>query len=352
MNIMRVYRLMPKRGSFSTSRRALLAMGLATLGACGGGQPGRTRFLNVSYDPTRELYEEINALFVERWRASQTAPLDIEMSHGGSGRQARAVIDGLPADVVTLATPYDIDSIAQAGLIAANWRERLPNNSAPYTSTIVLVVRASNPKNIRDWSDLARAGVSVVTPNPKTSGGARWNYLAAWGYALRQPGGTGESARAFVQALYANVQVLDTGARGAMTTFAQRRIGDVLIAWENEAYLGIEEFGAETLEIVYPSVSVVAEPAVAKVDANVERHGTGELADAYLSFLYEAEAQTVVARRHFRPSDPAALQAARATFPDLPLFGVDEVFGGWSEAHRVHFADGGEFDRMTARSGP
>ena len=354
MDIIRVYRPMPKRlnSHLSLSRRALLAAGLVAAASCGSPPRAQTRLLNVSYDPTRELYGEINALFAERWARDHEGGIEIEMSHGGSGRQARAVIDGLAADVATLATPYDIDAISQAGLIGADWRGRLPNNSTPYTSTIVFVVRAGNPKRVLDWGDLAREGVAVVTPNPKTSGGARWNYLAAWGYALRRPEGNEDSARAFVNALYRNVPVLDTGARGAMTSFAQRGIGDVLIAWENEAYLGLEEFGDSSLAIVYPSVSIVAEPAVAKIDANTARRGTDEAVDAYLRFLYEAPAQEVAARRHFRPTDAAVLQQYRDAFPDLEMFGVDEVFGGWSEAHRIHFADGGEFDRAIAGQRP
>lgn len=334
-----------------TSRRAVLGAVAAGLAGCGEGAAPTTRLLNVSYDPTRELYEEINALFVEQWKQSHEGELIVEMSHGGSGRQARAVIDGLHADVVTLATPFDIDAIAQAGLTAPDWRSRLPNNSAPYTSTIVFVTRAGNPKAIRDWDDLARDGVSVITPNPKTSGGARWNYLAAWAFALGQPGGDETQALDFVHGLYGNVQVLDTGARGSMTTFAQRRIGDVLIAWENEAHLGLDEFGATNLEIIYPSLSIVAEPAVAKVDGNTARRGTEELADAYLRFLYEPAAQDVVARRHFRPSDAEILARRRSEYPDLLMVTVDAVFGGWAEAHRVHFADGGVFDQISVGRG-
>lgn len=334
-----------------TSRRAVLGAAAAGLASCGERRASATRLLNVSYDPTRELYREINALFVERWKQNHRGELIVEMSHGGSGRQARAVIDGLHADVVTLATPFDIDAIAQAGLCAPDWRTRLPNNSAPYTSTIVFVTRAGNPKAVRDWTDLAQDGVSVITPNPKTSGGARWNYLAAWAFALRQPGGDEAQARDFVRGLYRNVQVLDTGARGSMTTFAQRGIGDILIAWENEAHLGLGEFGAANLEIVYPSLSIVAEPAVAKVDANTTRRGTDELADAYLRFLYEPAAQDVAARRHFRPSDAQVLAQHRGEFPDLPMVTVDAVFGGWAEAHRVHFTDGGIFDQISVERG-
>lgn len=324
------------------------------LNACGPSPQetpsGDLHLLNVSYDPTRELYREANAAFIEQWRSEHpdgTGDVEIEMSHGGSGRQARAVIDGLEADVVTLAVPYDIDQLAATGLIATDWRSRLPHNSAPYTSTIVFLVRSGNPKNIHDWSDLVREGVEVVTPNPKTSGGARWNYLAAWAYALSRPGGNGETARAFVTHLYGNVRVLDTGARASTTTFVQRGIGDVLITWENEAYLAIQEIGAGSVEIVTPSMSILAEPSVAWVDRNVEEHGTREIAEAYLRFLYTPEGQDIVARNHYRPSDPEALQRHASDFPAIPLVTVDETFGDWSEVHRVHFADGGVFDQIT-----
>lgn len=332
---------------------ALLSVGLAACGPSEQGPQGQgVSLLNVSYDPTREFYRDVNTAFAEQW--AQTHPgegaVEIEMSHGGSGRQARSVIDGLQADVVTLAVPYDIDTIAQRGLIAEDWRSRLPMNAAPYTSTIVLLVRAGNPKNIRDWNDLVRADVAVVTPNPKTSGGARWNYLAAWGYALRQPGGNAQTAEDFVRRLYARVSVLDTGARGSTTTFAQRGIGDVLIAWENEAQLALAEFGAENFEVIYPSVSILAEPSVAVVDANVDRRGTRAVAEAYLDYLYTEPAQEAAARHHFRPSNPTILARHREAFPDLPLIEVDDVFGGWAEAHRVHFADGGVFDRISAES--
>jgi len=329
-------------------RRVLLGAAAAGLPGCAGGRP--TKLLNVSYDPTRELYAEINALFVTEWARTHSDEPAIEMSHGGSGRQARAVIDGLHADVVTLATPFDIEAIANAGLIAADWRARLPNNSAPYTSAVVFLVRAGNPKRVRDWSDLAGEDIAIITPNPKTSGGARWNYLAAWAYALSLPGGDTASARTFVREIYARVQVLDTGARGAMTTFAQRGVGDVLIAWESEAYLSVDEFGPAALEIVYPSISIVAEPAVAKVDANVARRGTGEIADAYLRFLYTPGPQDVAARRRFRPSAPEVLARYRNAFPNLAMVSVDDVFGGWAAAHRTHFADGGVFDQISTES--
>ena len=338
--------------TFQPGRRSVLAMlaSSISLAACGAPEENsQLELLNVSYDPTRELYEEVNTAFIAQWNeahASQT--LSIGMSHGGSGRQARAVIDGLEADVITLALPPDIDNIAAAGLIAPDWQSRLPRNSAPYTSTMVFLVRAGNPKNIHDWNDLTRDDVAVITPNPKTSGGARWNYLAAWGYALRQPGGDEASAREFVQKIYANVPVLDTGARGSTTTFAQRDIGDVLITWENEAHLALTEFGADRFEIITPSVSILAEPAVAWVDRNVERHGTREAAEAYLRFLYTPEGQDIAARRFFRPSDPEALARHAAQFPRLELFTAADAFGGWPDIHAAHFADGASFDQIMA----
>lgn len=311
------------------------------------------RLLNVSYDPTREFYRDINAAFAEsRTAAGQAnAPVDIEMSHGGSGRQARAVIDGLPADVVTLALPYDIDQIAARGLIAKDWRSRLPANSAPYTSTIVFLVRKGNPKAIRDWGDLARPGIGVITANPKTSGAARWTHLAAWGWAKRQPGATDATATDYLRRLYANVPVLDTGARGATSTFVQRGIGDVLLTWENEAILAIRELGPDLVDIVYPCVSIRAEPSVAVVDANVDRRGTRANAQAYLEFLYTPQAQALAARHHFRPIAPDVLAANRTQFPDLPLLTVEEVTTDWATAHARHFADGALFDQITARGG-
>jgi sulfate/thiosulfate-binding protein len=335
-------------------RRGLLlvAVLIAALTGCGPreerGAAAPINLLNASYDPTRELYRDLNTAFAAEWASAHPGggAVSIEMSHGGSGRQARAVIDGLKADVVTLAVPYDIDQIAAAGLIDPAWRERLPFHSAPYTSTIVFLVRAGNPKNIHDWNDLAREDVSVVTPNPKTSGGARWNYLAAWAYALGQPDGSATTAQDFVRRLYANVSVLDSGARGSTTTFAQRGIGDVLITWENEAYLAIEELGEGRFEMVVPSMSILAEPAVAWVDRNVEEHGTRETAEAYLRFLYTPAAQDIAAEHYFRPSDPEALLRHTQRFRAIPLITVDEVFGGWTEAHRVHFAEGGVFDQI------
>ncbi|NVB78284.1 MAG: sulfate ABC transporter substrate-binding protein [Kofleriaceae bacterium] len=302
------------------------------------------KLLNVSYDPTRELYVDVNAAFAKEWEAKTGQKVTIEQSHGGSGKQARAVIDGLEADVVTLALAYDIDAIAKAGLIKSDWATRLPNNAAPYTSTIVFLVRKGNPKNIKDWSDLVRPGVEVITPNPKTSGGARWNYLAAWGYAL-QNGGDEAAAKQFVADLYRHVPVLDTGARGATTTFAERGIGDVLLAWENEAYLAIKKLGADKVEIVVPSVSILAEPPVAVVDDSVEKHGTREVATAYLQFLYSPEGQAIAAKQFYRPRDASAAGA----FPQVKLFTIDDKFGGWTKAQTTHFTDSGVFDQISAR---
>lgn len=337
-----------------TRRGVAAGLGLGALAVASGahGQSNRQiELLNVSYDPTRELYEQFNPLFVAEWaRTHNGQQIRIAQSHGGSGRQARSVIDGIRADVVTLAVPFDIDQIAQRGLIARNWQSRLPENSAPYTSTMIFLVRRGNPWRIRDWSDLVRQGISVVTPNPKTSGGARWNYLAAWAYALRQPGGNAQTAQQFVQRLYRNVPVLDTGARGSTTTFAQRRIGDVLITWENEAHLALEEFGASNFQIVYPSFSVLAEPSVAVVDRVVDRKGTRAVAEAYLRYLYSDAGQDLAARNHYRPRSQAVLTRYRASFPDITLFTVNDVFGNWAQAHAAHFADGAIFDQITRRS--
>jgi sulfate/thiosulfate transport system substrate-binding protein len=304
------------------------------------------RLLNVSYDPTREFYRQYNEIFAKYWKAKMGDTVPIYTSNGGSGKQARAVIDGLEADVVTLALAYDVDAIAQQGLIAADWRSRLSENSAPYTSTIVFLVRKGNPKQIRDWDDLLRDGVQVITPNPKTSGGARWNYLAAWGFALHQSGGNEDQARAFVTGLYRNVPVLDTGARGSITTFVRRGIGDVLITWENEAFLAIEELRANQVEIVVPSISILAEPSVALVDKNVDVHGTREVAQAYLEYLYGAEAQELAAKNHYRPRLAAVAEKYRDRFPPVSLFTIDEVFGGWQAAQAKHFSDGGIFDQI------
>jgi sulfate transport system substrate-binding protein len=305
--------------------------------------------LNVSYDPTRELYQEFNQAFAAAWKARTGQTVTVRMSHGGSGKQARSVIDGLGADVVTLALAYDIDEIsARGGLLPAGWQARLPEHSAPYTSTIVLLVRKGNPKRIRDWGDLVRPGVSVITPNPKTSGGARWNYLAAWAWALRQPGGNETKAQAFLKSLFANVPVLDAGARGATTTFAERGIGDVLITWENEALLAIKELGADRFEIVAPSLSILAEPPVAVVDKVAQKHGTAALAQAYLEYLYAPAGQELAAKHFYRPRNAAMAAKYAARFPKLTLITIDEVFGGWAKAQRTHFADGGVFDRIYA----
>jgi sulfate transport system substrate-binding protein len=304
------------------------------------------RLLNVSYDPTRELYTAINAAFAAQWKARTGQTVTIEQSHGGSGKQARAVIDGLEADVVTLGLAYDVDAIAQSGLIHPDWGSRLANHAAPFTSTIVFLVRKGNPKAIKDWDDLVKPGIAVITPNPKTSGGARWNYLAAWGYAI-QRGGDDDKARQFVTDLYKNVPVLDSGARGATTTFVERGIGDVLLAWENEALLAVAKLGKDKVEIVVPSVSILAEPPVAVVDSNVDKRGTREIATAYLQFLYTPEGQKLAAQSYFRTRDPAAAPAG--AFPAVKLFTIDEVFGGWSKAQPRHFDDDGVFDKITAK---
>jgi sulfate transport system substrate-binding protein len=304
--------------------------------------------LNVSYDPTRELYEDYNKAFAAYWKGKTGDTVSVKQSHGGSGKQARSVIEGLEADVVTLALAYDIDALAvQGGLIPANWQGRLPNNSAPYTSTVVFLVRKGNPKNIHDWRDLARPGVSVITSSPKTSGGARWNYLAAWAWALQQPGGNSVSAEAFVTKLYRNVPVLDSGARGATVTFVERGIGDVLIAWENEAFLAVKESGPAKFEIVAPSVSIVAEPPVAVVDQNVDQHGTRKVAEEYLKYLYSQQGQEIAAKHFYRPRDPAVAAQYANRFANIPrLVTIDAVFGGWTRAQATHFADHGTFDRI------
>ena len=308
-----------------------------------------TVLLNVSYDPTRELYTDYNEAFIAYWKKKTGETISVRQSHGGSGKQARTVIDGLQADVVTLALAYDIDALAKQGkLLPANWQSRLPNNSAPYTSTIVFLVRKGNPKKIKDWGDLAKPGVSVITPNPKTSGGARWNHLAAYAWALRQPGGTEQSATAFLGKLYGNVPVLDTGARGATTTFAQRGIGDVLIAWENEAFLAVNELGKDRFEIVVPSLSILAEPPVAVVDRVTLRHKTTDLARAYLEYLYSPAAQEIIAKNYYRPRDEAVLKKYATTFRDVKMVTIAD-FGGWAKAQEKHFADGGLFDQIYTR---
>jgi len=303
--------------------------------------------LNVSYDPTRELYADFNAAFAAQWNAGHGVAPQLRMSHGGSGKQARAVIDGLQADVVTLALAADVDAIAERGLIDPGWQAELPHNSAPYTSTIVFLVRRGNPRDIHDWPDLVDGDVEVVTPNPKTSGGARWNYLAAWGAVIKR-GGSEADAIAFLEKMYRSVPVLDTGARGSTVTFSQRGIGDVLLAWENEAMLILEEFGSDRFEIVRPSISILAEPTVAVVDKVAREHGTEAIAEAYLRHLYTPAGQRLAAEHHFRPSDPAVLAEARAKFPPMELFTIDTMFGGWGKVQAEHFADGGRFDAIFA----
>ena len=308
-----------------------------------------TTLLNVSYDPTRELYEDYNKAFAKYWKQKSGEELTIKQSHGGSGKQARTVIDGLPADIVTLALAADIDAIATNGkLLPINWQSRLPNNSAPYTSTIVFLVRKGNPKGIKDWSDLIKPGVAVITPNPKTSGGARWNYLAAWAWALKQPGGNEATAKEYVRKLYKNVPVLDTGARGATTTFVQREIGDVLLAWENEAFLSIKELGPDKVEIVVPSLSILAEPPVAVVDKVVLRRGTRDVATEYLKYLYSPEGQEIIARNYYRPIDPQVAAKHAQQFPKVQLATIRD-FGGWTTAQKVHFGDGGIFDQISTQ---
>jgi len=329
-------------------KRTLIVLAAALLSTAASAKD----FLNVSYDPTRELYKDVNTVFAADWKAKTGETLDIKTSHGGSGKQARAVIDGLSADVVTLALAYDIDSIAEkAALLPKDWQKRLPENSSPYTSTIVFLVRKGNPKGIKDWGDLIKPGVKVITPNPKTSGGARWNYLAAWGWALKQPGGSEATAKDYVTKLFANVPVLDTGARGSTTTFVQRGIGDVLLAWENEAFLSINELGPDKFDIVAPSVSILAEPPVALVDKNVDKHGTRKAAEAYLNFLYGPQGQALAAKHYYRPRKPELAAAADvARFPKLPLFTLESVFGSWAKAQSTHFSDGGVFDQITGAS--
>jgi sulfate/thiosulfate transport system substrate-binding protein len=326
----------------------LLALIAAVATGCGGG-PGSSSALtlrNVSYDPTREFYQDVNAAFARKWKAETGQAVTIEQSHGGSGKQARSVIDGLDADVVTLALAFDIDAIVERGhLITPDWASRLPNGSTPYTSTIVFLVRPGNPKGIKDWDDLIKPGVVVITPNPKTSGGARWNHLAAWGYALRKSGGDEKKAREFMTALYRNVPVLDSGARAATTTFVQRGLGDVLIGWENEALMAVREFGAAKCQMVVPPLSILAEPPVAVVDTVVERRGTRKLAEAYLRFLYTEPAQEMAAKHFFRPRSAAALAKSPVVFPAIELFTVEEL-GGWRKLHAVHFADNGLFDQI------
>jgi len=324
---------------------SLLALTLAFGAASSAGT--ETNLLNVSYDPTREFYQEFNAAFTKYWKEQNGETLSIQQSHGGSGKQARAVIDGLEADVVTLALAYDIDALAEKGkLIPSDWQQRLPNNSSPYTSTILFLVRQGNPKGIRDWDDLLKPGVSVITPNPKTSGGARWNYLAAWGFALKKNANDEAKARDFVTRLYRNVPVLDSGARASTTTFVERGIGDVLISWENEAYLATKELGPNKFEIVTPSLSILAEPPVTLVDKVVDKKGTRKVAEAYLHYLYSDEGQSLAGKHYYRPQLAKVAAEYAGRFSKVNLFTIDEVFGGWSQAQKTHFADGGLFDQI------
>ncbi|CAJ0720208.1 Sulfate-binding protein [Ralstonia edaphis] len=324
---------------FNTIAAAIVAGG--TVGA-----HAATTLLNVSYDPTRELYKEINTEFAKKWKAETGEDITLRASHGGSGKQARSVIDGLDADVVTLALGYDIDAIAERGLTGKDWQKRLPHNASPYTSTIVFLVRKGNPKGIKDWNDLVKPGIAVITPNPKTSGGARWNYLAAWAYALKQPGGSDATAKDFVQKLYKNVPVLDSGARGATTTFTERGIGDVLIAWEDEALLAARVEGKDKFDVVVPSISILAEPPVAVVDKVADKKGTRKAAEAYLKFLYTPQGQEIGAKNFYRPTDPAVAKKHESEFPKVKLVTIDDTFGGWQKAQKTHFADGGQFDQL------
>jgi sulfate transport system substrate-binding protein len=327
-----------------SSLLAALMLAVFPLAALSG-----VNLLNVSYDPTRELYQAFNVSFAKYWKKKSGETVVVKQSHGGSGKQARAVIDGLGADVVTLALAYDIDEIHdKAKLIPENWQKRLPNNSSPYTSTIVFLVRKGNPKHIKDWGDLVKPGVSIITPNPKTSGGARWNYLAAWGYALKLKGGNEAKAKEFVTRLYKNVPVLDSGARGATNTFVQRGLGDVLLAWENEAFLAVNELGKDKFEIVVPSVSILAEPPITVVDKVVDKKGTRRVAEEYLKYLYSPEGQEIAAKNYYRPRDQKVAAKYARVFPRLKLFTIDEAFGGWRKAQKTHFADGGVFDQIYA----
>ncbi len=303
--------------------------------------------LNVSYDPTREFYQDYNKIFKTYWKKEKGIDIEIRQSHGGSGKQARAVIDGLEADVVTLALAFDIDEISlKSSAISKDWQKRLPHNSSPYTSTIIFLVRKGNPKNIKDWSDLINPGVEVITPNPKTSGGARWNYLAAYGYALKTYGNDESKAKEFISKFFKNVPVLDTGARGATTTFAQRQIGDVLVTWENEAFLALEEFPDDGYEIITPSISILAEPPIAIVDKNVDKRQSREISEAYLKYLYSDEGQRLAAKHHFRPTNEAIAVEYKSTFTTVELFTIDQIFGGWSNSHKTHFQDGAVFDQI------
>ncbi|MBC3918539.1 sulfate ABC transporter substrate-binding protein [Undibacterium sp. CY18W] len=330
-----------------TIKKIFLAVSLAAIGTFSAvAHAADVTLLNVSYDPTRELYQDVNQAFAKQWKAKTGDNVTIKQSHGGSGKQARAVIDGLDADVVTLALAYDTDALAEKGLLDKAWQKRLPHNASPYSSTIVFLVRKGNPKGIKDWADIVKPGVSVITPNPKTSGGARWNHLAAWGYALKLPGGSEATAKEFLSKLYKNVPVLDSGARGATTTFVERGIGDVLLAWENEALLAIKELGPDKVEIVAPSTSILAEPSVAVVDKVADRRGTRKVAEAYLNYLYTDEGQDTIAKHYYRPTTEKASKKYAAQFPKVKLFTIDDTFGGWTKAQKEHFADGGIFDQI------
>jgi sulfate/thiosulfate transport system substrate-binding protein len=329
------------------SRFIPVLFGAALVAITGSATARNLTLLNVSYDPTRELYEEFNIAFAKHWEAKTSDKVSVKQSHGGSGKQARAVIDGLPADVVTLALAYDVDAIAdKAKLFPVDWQQRLPHNSSPYTSTINFLVRKGNPKGIKDWDDLIKPGVAVITPNPKTSGGARWNYLAAWGFALRKNGNDEAKAKEFVTKLFKNVPVLDSGARGSTTTFVQRGIGDVFISWENESFLAVKEYGADKLEIITPSITILAEPPVTVVDRFAKKKGTEAVAKAYLDYLYSDEGQDIVGKHFYRPRAEKAVAKYAAQFPKVNLFTIDEVFGGWRKAQKVHFDEGGVFDQI------
>ena len=332
--------------TLSRTLRSLVA--ITALGVAAGATWAKDiTLLNVSYDPTRELYQDYNAAFAKYWKAKTGDTVTVKQSHGGSGKQARSVIDGIDSDVVTLALAYDIDEIAErAKLLPTDWQKRLKHNSAPYTSTYIFLVRKGNPKGIKDWSDLVKPGVSVITANPKTSGGARWGYLAAYGYVLKQPGGNDAKAKEFITKLFQQVPVLDSGARGSTVTFAERGQGDVLLAWENEAYLSLKEFGADKFDIVYPPISILAEPPVSVVDKVVDKRGTRDVATAYLEYLYSPEGQDIAARNFYRPIDPTVAAKYAKNFPPVKLFTIDEVFGGWTKAQKTHFADGGVFDQI------
>jgi sulfate transport system substrate-binding protein len=335
---------------FSRARRLLApaawALGVL-MGASSQAYAKDISLLNVSYDPTREFYQEVNKAFSRVWQAKTGDTVSVKQSHGGSGKQARSVIDGLEADVVTLALAYDVDELAEkAKLIPSDWQKRLPHNSSPYTSTYVFLVRKGNPKGIKNWNDLVKPGISVITANPKTSGGARWGYLAAYGYALKAPGGNDTKARQFVSELFANVPVLDSGARGSTVTFAERGVGDVLLAWENEAHLSLKEFGSDRFDLIYPPVSILAEPPVTVIDKTVDKRGTRAVAQAYLEYLYTPEGQEIAARNFYRPIDSGIAAKYARQFPKLTLFTIDETFGGWTKAQKTHFADGGVFDQI------